>query len=131
MAEKNHSIVLIDDDHFLLDMYTKKFSDEGYSVSANTSVSDAIAELRGGFSAEAIVFDLVMPEMDGYALLKTLREEGLGKDAKKIVLTNQGAEEEEKKTKEAGADAYIIKATMVPSEVFNTIDTLISGERKA
>ena len=124
------SILILDDDQFLLDMYVKKFTDEGYTVRSCMAVHEAIQILEHGFATDAVVFDLTMPQESGYDLLKQLKEKGLAKEAVKVVLTNLSSEEEEAKTKSLGADAYIVKATMIPSEVFNTIDGLIH-ERKA
>lgn len=126
----SYSIILADDDHFLLDMYTKKFSDEGYIVESCLAVHEVISTLEGGFNADAVVFDLVMPQEDGFDLLRIIREKGLGKEAVLIALTNQSAEEEQTKTEELGADAFIVKATMIPSEVFKKVDSLISERKK-
>lgn len=126
-----HSILLVDDDRFLLDMYAKKFSDEGYDVNACMSVQDAVSALEGGFNAAVIVFDLVMPQQDGFELLRLLNEKKLGEKAVKVVLTNQSAEEEQAKVEALGADAYIVKATMIPTEVFNRIKELLNGEKHA
>ena len=123
------SVMLIDDDRFLLDMYAKKFGDEGYAVHAFPSVREALEALRGGVAPDAIVFDLTMPQEDGFDLLRALRDEALAPSARKIVLTNQSSEEEESRTKELGADAFIVKATLIPSEVFGTIDTMLRTRR--
>src|SRR3989344_3300026 len=75
------NILLVDDDKFLVDMYSMKFTGQGYSVQACLSANDAIKVLKDGFIPDAIVFDLVMPECDGYAFLKTLNTEKLGAGA--------------------------------------------------
>lgn len=131
-TETSHSynIILADDDRFLLDMYTKKFCDEGYTVEACLAVHEVISTLEGGFSADAVVFDLVMPQEDGFDLLRIIREKNLVREAVLIALTNQSAEEEQAKTEEMGADAFIVKATMIPSEVFKRVDSLISERKK-
>lgn len=126
-----HAIVLVDDDHFLLSMYAKKFSDEGYVVESCLSVADAVVCLEKGFAADAVVFDLIMPQEDGFDLLRALKEKKLAEHAVLIALSNQSAEEEQERTEELGADAYIVKATMVPSEVFNTVHELITHRKKA
>ena len=77
-------ILLIDDDKFLLDMYSMKFVQQGYEVHASLSVLDALEVLRGGFNPSAILFDVIMPEQDGFALLEALRRENLANDALKI-----------------------------------------------
>lgn len=120
------TIVLVDDDKFLLDMYAMKFTQSGFVVHASLSVKDALAALRAGFDADAIVFDLTMPEEDGYALLQTLASEHLGDGAKKIALSNQSTDEERRKAIELGADDFLIKATMIPSEVVAKIRLILN-----
>lgn len=125
------NILLVDDDKFLLDMYAMKFTQEGYTVQSSLSGDDAIKLLRQGFKPDAIVFDLVMPECDGFTLLLKLQEEKLGETAIKIALTNQNTDVEKAKAKELGADAYFVKATMIPSEVVNTVTAALSKAKTA
>ncbi|HEY4522617.1 MAG TPA: response regulator [Candidatus Paceibacterota bacterium] len=115
------NILLVDDDKFLLDMYSMKFVQRGYNVQSSLSASDAIDCLRQGYVPDAIVFDITMPEHDGFWFLQTLESEKLAHNAKKIALTNQSSDSEKTKAKELGADIYIVKATMIPSEVVNTV----------
>lgn len=115
------NILLLDDDKFLLDMYGMKFAQQGYSVHTSLSAKDALEVLRGGFDADAILFDLTMPDMDGFAFLQALYSEHVGERAKKIILSNQSSEEEQTKGKELGADLYIVKANVIPSEVVNMV----------
>lgn len=126
--EGKYNILLVDDDKFLLDMYSMKFTQEGVNVQASLSAKDALDALRGGFQAHAVVFDLVMPEFDGFALLKSIRDEHLAENTVLVALTNQGEDEERKKTEELGADAYIVKASTVPSEVVSTITDMIRAK---
>ena len=122
-----HMVLLVDDDAFLLQMYGMKFKSEGFDVHTSSSAMDAVGILRGGLNPDAIAFDITMPEHDGFFLLETIRAEGLAKGAKKIALTNQQSEAEKTKALELGADEYIIKATMIPSEVVNTVRAALSA----
>lgn len=115
------NILLVDDDKFLLDMYSMKFVQEGFNVQSSLSARDALDALRGGFDAQAVLFDLTMPECDGYEFLQTMEKENLAPKALKIALTNQSTDEEKKKTLELGADDFLVKATMIPSEVVNKV----------
>lgn len=119
------SILLVDDDKFLLDMYAMKFTQRGYTVHASPSAKDAIAVLEQGFAADVVLFDLIMPEFDGFQLLEKMRDGKLAEKAIKIALTNQSTDAEREKTKELGADHFIVKATMIPSEVVNTVDAVL------
>ena len=125
------NILLVDDDKFLLDMYSMKFVQEGYSVQACTSGKDAIDIVRGGFAPDAILFDITMPECDGFQFLEEVMKNHLADHAVKLALTNQNADEERKRILELGADQYLIKATIIPSEVVNIVNTALSGRRAA
>jgi DNA-binding NarL/FixJ family response regulator len=57
-----------------------------------------------------------------------LHKENLAPHAKKIALTNQQSEAEQAKAKELGCDEYIIKATMIPSEVVATVRDVIARQ---
>lgn len=119
-------VLLLDDDNFLLQMYSMKFVQEGFDVHTSVSVKDALDALRNGYEPDAIAFDITMPEHDGFYFLQTLRDEKLAEHAKKIALSNQQSEAEKAKAAELGADMYIIKATMIPSEVVNTVRTALA-----
>ena len=119
--EKKYKILLLDDDQFLIDMYSLKFTQGGNTVQSCFSVDEALTILRGGFVPDAIVFDLVMPGKDGFDFLRAVKEEKLVPQAVLIALTNQSADEEKKKTEELGTDAYIVKAMTIPSEVVNLV----------
>lgn len=115
------TIMLIDDDKFLLDMYSVKFTQAGFLVSSHFSTQEAIAALRGGEKPDAILFDITMPGIDGFGLLQTIQTEKLAPQAKLIALTNQSSEEDRKRGEELGAHRYVIKASMIPSEVVNMV----------
>ncbi len=120
------SILIIDDDTFLLDMYTLKFKEEGYEVESAVSGEEALRKLRDGFLPDVVLFDIVMPGLDGFELLDTIKKDGLAKSALLIALSNQGEDRDIKKAKEHGTDEYIVKASMVPSEVLTVVSEVIA-----
>jgi CheY-like chemotaxis protein len=110
-------ILIVDDDKFLLDMYCLKFSQAGYSVQPCFSVAEALAAVRGGYDPAVILFDVTMPGDDGFVLLQKLRDEKLAANARLIALTNQSSDADKKHAEELGVHRYVIKASMIPSEV--------------
>lgn len=125
MTDTAKNVLLVDDDKFLLDMYGMKFKQHGYNVQTSLSGKDALQILRGGFAADAVLFDLIMPECDGFTFLQTMQSEKLVPNAVKIALTNQSTDAEKEKVMQLGADKFIVKATMIPSEVVNTVDSAL------
>lgn len=127
--QKKGTILLTDDDKFLLDMYGMKFTQNGYTVELCLSANEALGVLRGGLQPDVILFDLTMPELDGFAFLKALSDEHLATNAIKIALTNQSDESEKTKVAELGGTRYIVKASMIPSEVVNTVNEELAKHR--
>lgn len=132
MTKKNtphYSILLVDDDRFLLDMYSLKFKESGNTVTAEPEPKQALAALRSGPPPDIILLDIIMPNMSGFDFLETLRTERLAPDACIIVLSNQGQEEDIKRAMDLGADGYIVKASAIPSEVLEKT-LAVAGTRK-
>ena len=116
-TKKGPTVLIVEDDHFLLDMYSMKFTQEGFTVEPCQSVAEALTALRAGVQPSVILFDIVMPGEDGFALLRTINSEKLAKGAHRIALTNQSSDADRKQAIDLGADQYVVKASMIPSEV--------------
>ncbi len=123
------TILLVDDDKFLLDMYSMKFSAAGYVVEAHFSAKEALEVMRSGLKSDVILFDITMPELDGFSFLKIMSDERLAPRALKVALSNQSDEVAKMKIEELGATCYIVKASMIPSEVVNTITEELAKHR--
>jgi len=128
MSEKTKAkgvkILITDDDKFLIDMYSIKFSEHGFEVEVATSGEEAIKTLEGGFGPDICLVDLIMPGMDGFNLINTIRERNLAPGASIIILTNLGQKEDIEKGLGLGVDGYIIKASATPTEVVNKVEQI-------
>lgn len=126
-----YKIFLTDDDRFLLDLYAVKFKNAGHEVSVFGGGEDLLAELRkGGAAPSALLLDVVMPGMDGFTTLETIRKEKLAAGAKVIILSNQGQDSDIERARTLGADSYIVKASAIPSEVLGETIRVIEGGAK-
>ncbi len=128
MADK-YKILIIDDDEFLLDMYSIKFKEQGFDVEIAYSGLDGIEKIKGGLSPDIVLVDLVMPNMNGFEFLKEIKGKNLLKSAKIIILSNLGQESDIKKGLSLGADDYIIKAHFTPSEIIKKITALLKARK--
>jgi len=115
-----YRIYMVDDDRFLLDLYAVKFKNAGHEVSVFSGGEELLATLRKKEAEpDAILLDLIMPGIDGFAVLEAIRKEQLVPKARLIILSNQGQESDLEKAKSLGAVNYIIKASAIPSEVLS------------
>lgn len=118
------NVLIIDDDKFLLDMYAIKFNQRGFAVTTALGSMDAVARLREGFAPDIIITDVLMPVMDGFELLETIKREKLGGKAKIIILSNMGEKSDIDRGIALGADGYIVKASAIPSEVVTKAEAI-------
>ncbi len=128
MAENSQiKILLIDDDKFLLDMYSMKFKKSGLEIDTSSNSLSALEKIRTNVY-NIILMDIIMPGMDGLELLKKIREEKLLPESTIIMLTNQADDFD--KAKVLGVDGYIIKATTIPSEVVDQVLSVYKNKQK-
>ncbi len=126
MTDLKKKILLVDDDTFLLDMYSIKFKEKGFEVHTAPSGEDVFEKLKEGFVPDIILLDIVMPAMDGIEILEKLKNEKLAEASDIIMLSNQSAPATIDRALELGAKGYIIKASTIPSEVYDQVMKIVS-----
>ncbi|KKT81386.1 MAG: hypothetical protein A2V96_02490 [Candidatus Yonathbacteria bacterium RBG_16_43_6] len=126
-TQAGKKIFIVDDDKFLLDMYTFKFKEKGFEVIQAFGSVDALDKLKGGIVPDVVLLDVVMPAMDGFELLALIRERGLATTAKVIILSNLGQPSDIEKGRSLGANGYVIKASATPSEVVEKVLKVLNG----
>jgi two-component system response regulator/two-component system chemotaxis response regulator CheY len=122
---KNKKIFIIDDDSFLLNMYSMKFEKKGFETKISTSGSDALEMLRGGYKPDVLIMDLIMPIMDGFSIYESIKKEKLAPNSLSVMLTNQSTASDIDRAKELGIHGFIVKATTIPSEVVEEVEKLL------
>ena len=124
MSTTKIKIAIIEDDIAIVQMYRTKFETEGYDVETAGDGQTGL-ELIESFEPDIILLDLMMPNMNGLDMLKTLRGQPGGQDAKVVVLTNMGDTETATRVFKMSADDYIVKAEMTPKQVAERIKLLL------
>lgn len=128
MEEKNNkkiTVFLVDDDDFLLEMYAMKFKNNGFDVEIAKNAEEALVKLEAGLKPDVILFDVVMPKIDGFDFIKKVKSANLAVGAKLVVLSNLGQKEDIEKGKALGVSDYVVKANHTPSEVMEKLKSII------
>lgn len=118
---KKHTVLIVDDDKFLLDMYRKKFEHDGAEVGTALGSEEALTKLRNGAKPDILILDIIMPGMDGIELLENIRKEKLAPDSAVIMLTNESDTSKIEKAKSLNIKGYIVKATSIPTETVEKV----------
>ncbi len=130
MNDTKYIILIVDDDKFLLGMYELKFKKNGHDVTVISSASDALSMLKEGYTPDIMLLDIILPGMDGLQLLETVRQEKICPNAIVVMLTNQGGSEEIEKAKSLNVAGYLVKATLIPSEVVEEVLKIAEKNKK-
>jgi hypothetical protein len=98
-------------------------------VRACTDAEAALKILRDGYTPDAMLVDIIMPNMDGIEFVSTVRKENLAGKSVVIMLTNQGLPDDIARAKKLNVDGYIIKATTIPSDVLRETEKILAQKK--
>jgi len=113
MAKK---ILFVEDDENFYNVFSVPLKMRGYEV---INVADGALAVEKTLSEQPdmILLDIILPGMSGLDILKELKENPDTKAIKIVMLTNFGNDENVSKAMEYGADDYLMKYNVVPSEL--------------
>ncbi len=116
-------ILIVEDDPFLIDIYVTKFKKRGYDVTSAKDGEEALEFIiREPF--DLIMLDIVLPKMDGWDVLKAIRNNEERKNARVVVLSN--SEDESKRIQQQlRVEKHLIKAHYTPEETVKEIEEIL------
>ncbi len=124
MSEKNKKILIIDDDDILCSMYKTKMENDGFKVFTANNGTDGL-KLAREEKPDLILLDVIMPQIDGFAVLEDLKKDDKTKDISVIMLTNLGTDEDKEKGEKMGAIDYFVKADLTPTQISAKIKRML------
>src|SRR3989338_8293702 len=119
--------LIVDDDPLISEMYSLKLREAGFDVEPASDGQQGLEKIRAG-GYDIILLDVVLPTIDGFEILQTIRREGIP-HAPIILLTNIGQKEDVDRGLSLGAAYYIIKAHFTPSEIVAKIHSALKKKR--
>lgn len=119
-------ILIVEDDYFIGDIYTRTFKDAGYEVNLAVTGNQA-KQMLGQEPYDMILLDIMLPEQNGLEILKWIRSAGSRCEHTPVFLiTNLGQENVIDEAFNIGADGYILKAKVMPEDLVNQINDFLS-----
>lgn len=119
------TILLAEDDPFLIDIYTTKLKEAGFNVVVAEDGEAALRKVREN-KPDCLLLDIVLPQIDGWTLLGKIREDKSFDNLKIIILSNLGQKNEVEKGIKLGATKYLIKAHYTPTEIVKEVETVLT-----
>ena len=90
-SDKNKliKVLLIEDDEDLLELYKLRFQQWGLPLQISTAINGYEGLIKiGDLLPDIVILDLLLPNMDGFELIKTLKESNASKNIKIIVVSS-------------------------------------------
>ncbi len=106
MADKR--VIVVDDEPDIVDLVVYNLAKDGYVTESARSGTEALKKLREE-RYDMVILDLMLPEMDGLELCRTMKKDPSLSDVPIIMLTARGEEIDRVLGLELGADDYITK----------------------
>lgn len=130
MAEPKAKILIVEDDRYISKMYQLKLSLEGYAVQIADNGRTGVDKVKE-FKPDIILLDILMPELDGFEVLKIVKSEDSTKNIPVLIMSNLGQEDHIQKGMELGAVGYIVKTQYTPSKVVEKIKEVLGSKASA
>ena len=116
-------ILLFEDNEYIRDNATEILELQGYEVLSSPNGRNALSLVRN-FRPEIIFCDIMMPEVDGYAVFNTIKADPEAAHIPFIFLTASVEKRDVEAALKKGAQGYI-KKPFEPAELFECIETLL------
>ena len=121
VESKQNTILVIEDEKFLVEAYALKLKEAGYIIESALDGEDALEKLNAGLRPIVILLDILLPKIGGFQVLESIKRKPELKSIPIIILSNLGQEADRKRGLELGADDYIIKADITLEDIITKI----------
>lgn len=117
-------ILIVEDDKFLRDLLEAKLIKENFPILTAVDGEDGLKKIQDE-KPKLVLLDLILPGLNGFEILKNIKENPETTNIKVIILSNLGQEEEVEKAMNLGAADYLIKAHFTLEEIVEKIKKVL------
>jgi PleD family two-component response regulator len=118
------TILIVDDDVDTMEMYAEIFEQADYNVLRAADGLEAMS-LIADHTPHIIFTGIVMPRMDGFALMEALKQNKRTVDIPVVINSHLGREEDKKRAEELGARDFIVRGFTPPREALERVGALL------
>ena len=119
-------ILLVEDEDFIRELYTRQLAKAGFTVKSAVDGQSGLNTLKAE-QFDLLLLDIMLPGMNGLQLLREFKSQNPTSPMITILLTNLGQEAVIKEGFELGAQAYLIKASYTPDQVVSEVKNALFG----
>ena len=122
--ETKIKVLIVEDDRFLRELLIRKLEGQGFIISTAVEGKEVLSKVKEELP-QLILLDLILPGIDGFEVLKQIKEDSQINKIPVIILSNLGQQEEVEKGLKLGAADYLVKAHFTPDEIIGKIKEVL------
>lgn len=120
MEQDGKRILIVEDDIFIKELYERQLKKAGFEVDSAEDGSEGLQKASAN-DWDLILLDIMLPEINGLDVLRTLMSKPETKNFPVILLTNLGQDSLIKEAFDIGAQAYLIKSAYTPQQIVEEV----------
>ena len=117
-------ILVVEDDTFLRELIVQKLDQSGYDIVEAVDGEDGVKQAKAE-KPDVILLDIILPGIDGFEVLRQLKEDETLSSIPVLILSNLGQKEDIEKGMKLGAKDFLIKAHFTPGEIIEKIKNIL------
>lgn len=125
MQETKKTILLVEDDTFLIDIYTKQLTSAGFMAQVASDGESAVNKIKE-LKPDLVMLDIILPKISGWEVLRIVREELGLKDLKVVILSALSQKEDLEKGVKYNVVKYLSKADNTPSQISEEVKKILN-----
>lgn len=120
-------ILLVEDENFIADMYSKQLIQAGFDVKVAFDGKSGLSGLETD-SFDLLLLDIMLPDINGLEVLRQWRVKNPESGMLVLILTNLGQDAVIKEAFGLGANGYLIKSSLTPADIVIEVNNAFSGK---
>lgn len=119
-SEKEMRVLVVEDDPLLRNLLAIRLEKSKIPCKFSNDGNDALRDIED-YKPTLIILDLMLPEKDGFTVLKEIKSDAKLEKIPVIVFSNKDSDEDKKRAKDLGAKAFLVKAMTDLSDLVELI----------
>lgn len=119
-------LLIVEDETALREIYITLFRLQGYEVYEAPNGKEAITQMQA-FKPDVVILDALMPVMGGIEFLQIVKPKENYPDTRILLLSNLSVPGTVLTSKKLGADKYLLKASVSPTELVAVVNELVEA----
>jgi CheY-like chemotaxis protein len=129
MSQDGATVLLVEDDRFVRRATEATLRKGGLSVVVASDGEQALT-LAGTAAPDLILLDVIMPKIQGFEVLRRLKDNAATRDIPVVMLSNLGQDGDVERARAAGAADYLVKANLSLQDLLGRVRTLLDAHRR-